>query len=167
MPWCIIVFIMGEKSDNVWLSIVHSWSNILKKNYICCDWWAFKDHERPINSLSTFFLQVRVIDNMADVITQSASANATLIRKLANADGKLMVENARIEGLKSLYSQLNITNEDHKTAFDYLRTLKNKEQTQLAIDFQSYIAGNLGKVWSKGVIGEEPGGKWSLNQFLI
>lgn len=76
---------------------------------------------------------------------QSATANATLIKKLATAEARLLVENARIEGLKLIHVDLNITSDHHKAAFDYLRTLKLKEQTRLAIDFQSYIAGDLGK----------------------
>lgn len=90
-------------------------------------------------------LKTKTITNTANVILQSATANATLIKKLASAEAKLMVENARIDGLSHIYRQLNITSEKDKTAFDYLRTLKSNRQIRLAIDFQSYIAGNLGK----------------------
>ena len=89
------------------------------------------------------FLQVKDIENEAHEITSEARAQAELIRSLATANATAIVERARSEGFQHLYGELGITEQRHKTSFDYLRTLRGHSNARLAIDFQQLIAGKL------------------------
>ncbi len=58
---------------------------------------------------------------------------------MAKADSRAALENARSGGLKKLYSELNMDNEEQKASFDYLRTLRGNTNAKLSVDFQNLI----------------------------
>ncbi|WAR22284.1 hypothetical protein MAR_016258, partial [Mya arenaria] len=60
----------------------------------------------------------------------------------ATASYTNVVETARSRGLTLLYSTLNISQQAHKSSFDYLRALKENKQVHLTVDFQQRIAAN-------------------------
>jgi cell division septum initiation protein DivIVA len=91
----------------------------------------------------SFSLQVKQVKNEAREISQNATSQSELIRSLAKANATSLVENARSEGLKYLYSELDITDQKQKASCDYLKTLRAQENVHLAVDFQQLIAGNL------------------------
>lgn len=88
-------------------------------------------------------LQVQGIDNEAREISQNAVATSELIVSVASANATAIVETSRSNGLKHLYSELSITDQQHKASFDYLRTLKGQEKVFLAVDYQQLIAGPM------------------------
>ncbi|XP_077997774.1 uncharacterized protein LOC144450899 [Glandiceps talaboti] len=82
--------------------------------------------------------QVAAIQNEAAEITQNATAEANLIVAKAEAEARAVVEEAHNQGLKDLYSKLGFGNDDgYKASFNYLRTLRDKEDVHLNVDFDS------------------------------
>ena len=53
-------------------------------------------------------------------------------------------ETARSEGLTNLYEDLGISSQEHKSSFDYLRTLREMDGVRLSVDFDQLIAGPAG-----------------------
>lgn len=90
-----------------------------------------------------FFLQVKDIKNNATEITQNAQAEANKIITIAQAEKASAVEAARANGLKLLFENLNITEQEKKDTFNYLHSLKGFNKAKLTVDFQQRIAGNL------------------------
>ncbi|XP_070570766.1 uncharacterized protein [Ptychodera flava] len=80
---------------------------------------------------------VRDINNEAAELTQNATAISALIVAKAEAEAKAIIENAHNEGLSNMYTQLGISNDDHRGSFNYLRTLRDKENIQISVDFDS------------------------------
>ena len=88
-------------------------------------------------------LQVKRIENEAQVISQNGTAQSGVIAQRAHGDYTATVETARSEGLRSLYQRLNIVDQAHKNSFDYLRTLRGLDHIHLTVDFQQRIVGGL------------------------
>lgn len=88
-------------------------------------------------------IQVKQTENAAAEISQGARANASLVSSKADAEAKSIVETARSDGLKNLYSELGINTKEQKLAFDYLRTLRKQGKVKLAIDYDTYISGPM------------------------
>ncbi|XP_063412520.1 uncharacterized protein LOC134695237 isoform X1 [Mytilus trossulus] len=88
--------------------------------------------------------KVLVIENEAKEISQNATAQATLIGSIAQANYTAILESARSDGLKRAFVELNFNLQEHKNSFDYLRTIRGQENTHLTVNFQQKIAGNLG-----------------------
>ncbi|XP_076088758.1 uncharacterized protein LOC143059153 isoform X2 [Mytilus galloprovincialis] len=88
--------------------------------------------------------KVLVIENDAKEISQNATAQATLIGSIAQANYTAILESARSDGLKRAFVELNFNLQEHKNSFDYLRTIRGQENTHLTVNFQQRIAGNLG-----------------------
>lgn len=82
------------------------------------------------------------INNAAVEITQNATAKATIIHAKANAEALLMVEKARDTGLSYIYQQLNITKEEHKSSFNYLRTLRGQKNVKFNVGYNTLMAKN-------------------------
>lgn len=82
------------------------------------------------------------INNAAIEITQNATAEATIIRAKANAEALLMVEKARDTGLSYIYQELNITKEEHKSSFNYLRTLRGQKNAKFNVGYNTLMAKN-------------------------
>ncbi|CAG2254519.1 unnamed protein product [Mytilus edulis] len=88
--------------------------------------------------------KVAEIENEAKEISQNATAQAALVQSIARANYTALLETARSEGLKLVFSSLNITQQDKKNSFDYLRTIRGLDKLHLTVDYQQRIAGNLG-----------------------
>ncbi|XP_063412525.1 uncharacterized protein LOC134695238 [Mytilus trossulus] len=88
--------------------------------------------------------KVAEIENEAKEINQNATAQAALVQSIARANYTALLETARSEGLKQVFSSLNITQQDKKNSFDYLRTIRGLDKLHLTVDYQQRIAGNLG-----------------------
>ena len=88
-------------------------------------------------------LQVNEINNQASEVAQNATASAELIQAKARSNALVTVEKARSQGLKDLYQRLGITDDDQRSSFDYLRTIKDMEHAHLTVDFQQMIYGQL------------------------
>lgn len=80
------------------------------------------------------------INNEAAEITQNATAKATIIRAKADAEALLIVEKARDVGLSYIYQKLNITKEEHKNAFNYLRTLRGQKNVKFNVGYSTLMA---------------------------
>ncbi|XP_071149372.1 uncharacterized protein [Mytilus edulis] len=88
--------------------------------------------------------KVAEIENEAKEISQNATAQAALVQSIARANYTALLETARSEGLKLVFSSLNIIQQDKKNSFDYLRTIRGLDKLHLTVDYQQRIAGNLG-----------------------
>lgn len=55
----------------------------------------------------------------------------------AKAEALKVVEEARSEGLKNMYSVLGITSDEEKAAFNYLRSLRQNKNVKLNVGYQS------------------------------
>ena len=77
------------------------------------------------------------IYNQAREIAQNASAKATVISAQAKADGLGIVEKARSDGLKNMYTVLGITTDEQKAAFNYLRSLRQNKNVKLNVGYKS------------------------------
>ena len=91
--------------------------------------------------------KVQVIRNEAVEVNQNATAQASLVTSISQANYTAVLETSRSEGLKSVFSLLSFNQQDHKNSFDYLRTIRGQSNTHLTIDYQQRIAGNLGGNW--------------------
>ena len=80
------------------------------------------------------------INNEAAEIAQNAKTNATIIRAKADAEALLKVEKARDTGLSYIYQQLNITQEGHKSSFNYLRTLRGRKNIKFNVGYTTLMA---------------------------
>ena len=79
----------------------------------------------------------------AKEISQNATAQSSLISSVAQANATAVVERARANGLRHLYSEAGITRADHRASFDYLRTLQGLDNVHLAVDYDQLIQGPL------------------------
>lgn len=77
------------------------------------------------------------IYNEAREIAQNASAKTVVIDAKAKAKALRVVEEARSEGLKNLYSELGITTDEEKAAFNYLRSLRQNKNVKLNVGYKS------------------------------
>ena len=77
------------------------------------------------------------IFNQAREIAQNASAKATVISAQAKADALGIVEKARSDGLKNMYTVLGITTDEQKAAFNYLRSLRQNKNVKLNVGYKS------------------------------
>ena len=89
-------------------------------------------------------MQVAQKENVALETSMNATAQSSLFASRAVAEAKSLLEKARSEGLKHLYSELGITTTEQKTSFDYLRTLRKQRHVQLAVDYNQLVS--MGKV---------------------
>ena len=80
------------------------------------------------------------IINQATEISQNATAHSAVILAKARAQSLLLVEKARSSGLKLIFERLNITSEEHKTSFHYLRTLRDHNKAKLNVNYQTLMA---------------------------
>lgn len=77
------------------------------------------------------------IFNQAREIAQNASAKATVISAQAKADALGIVEKARSDGLKNMYTVLGITKDRNKAGFNYLRSLRQNKNVKLNVGYKS------------------------------
>ncbi|XP_048580354.1 uncharacterized protein LOC116619573 [Nematostella vectensis] len=83
---------------------------------------------------------IKDIDNEAAVILQNTSVQASLAKSRATATAQLQVEAARNAGLTSVYQMLGITAEKHKASFNYLRSLRKRQDMSVNVDYTTLMA---------------------------
>ena len=83
------------------------------------------------------------LENRAQETRRNADSESSLIQSISQANATATVERARTDGLKHLYDEIGLSQQQHKASFDYLRTLSNKKDVSLAVDFNQLIAGGL------------------------
>lgn len=86
---------------------------------------------------------VQLIKNAASEISENATAQAQLITTKSQANYTTFLETARSDGLKSVFTDLSFSQQNHKDSFVYLRTIRGQENIHLTVDYQQRIAGNL------------------------
>ncbi|XP_078702129.1 uncharacterized protein LOC144928043 isoform X1 [Branchiostoma floridae x Branchiostoma belcheri] len=85
--------------------------------------------------------EVEQIENEAREISQNGTAQSSLITSRANAQAVAVVEDARNSGLSLIYNRLNLSSEDHKASFNYLRTLRDHESVHMSVNYNTLISG--------------------------
>ncbi|XP_060073151.1 uncharacterized protein LOC132552967 [Ylistrum balloti] len=86
---------------------------------------------------------VQRTENEAVEIQAQGTAEAAYIQSVSNSNYTAIIETARSEGLKAVFNRLSITDQQYKSSFDYLRTLRGLTHTHLTVDFQQLITGNF------------------------
>jgi SepF-like predicted cell division protein (DUF552 family) len=66
------------------------------------------------------------LDTIKEIRT--ANAEASLIRSKASSEAQLLKSQAHINGTKLLLEAAGITSQDHRMAFDYINTLRNRAE---------------------------------------
>jgi len=66
---------------------------------------------------------------------RTAEAMASLVRTRALAEAQLLKAQAQINGTKLLLEAAGIETQDHKTAFTYIRTLREREQLNVDVSY--------------------------------
>lgn len=91
----------------------------------------------------TQYLQVNELENNATEIKQNAQAEADKILAIAEAEYVKTIEAARVYGLKLMFDNLGITEQEKKDTFNYLYSLRGSDKVHLTVDFQQRIAGTF------------------------
>jgi hypothetical protein len=84
-----------------------------------------------------------MIKNEAAEIRENGTAIANLVSVTAQANYTAALETARSDGLKAVFASLGFTQQQYKSSFDYLKTLRGFDKAHLTVDFQQRIVGNL------------------------
>jgi len=82
-------------------------------------------------------VEVNQINLDAVKTLRTAQAQASLIKTKAVAEAQLIRQQAGINGTQQLFDALGITSQDHKTAFTYIKSLRDRSQLNLRV---SYLA---------------------------
>jgi hypothetical protein len=82
-------------------------------------------------------VQVNQINLETEKILRTAQAEASLIRAKAIAEASLIKAQAGINGTKMLLDAAGISSQDHKTAFTYIKTLRDRQQLDIAVSYLS------------------------------
>lgn len=80
------------------------------------------------------------IEMLTKELSQVAIAKSSLITSKAQVAAEARLNAARSHGLNLVYSALNISEEEKKLSFDYLRTLTDSTKAKLFLDFQYMVA---------------------------
>lgn len=87
-------------------------------------------------------VEVNAINLERDKILRTAQAEASLVRANARAESERIKSRAEINGTRLLLLLSDITTQDHKTAFTYIRTLRNRGSS-VSIDVSYLSADNV------------------------
>mmetsp|Transcript_10688 Transcript_10688/g.17417 ORF Transcript_10688/g.17417 Transcript_10688/m.17417 type:complete len:315 (+) Transcript_10688:69-1013(+) len=68
---------------------------------------------------------------------RTAEARASLVRTRAQAEAQLMRQQAQINGTALLLEAAGIETQEHKTAFAYIRTLRDREEVEIDVSYLS------------------------------
>jgi SPFH domain / Band 7 family len=82
-------------------------------------------------------VDVNTILLQKEKVLRTADAEANLLRANARAEAARIVQEAQINGTQLLFEAAGITNQEHMTAFTYIRTLMNRENVELDISYLS------------------------------
>lgn len=86
---------------------------------------------------------VQQIRNTAEEIRNNGTIEASLLTAVAQANYSSVIDIARSEGLKQVFHDLGLTQQEYKNSFNYLRTLRGMPTAHFTIDFQQRIVGNI------------------------
>lgn len=82
-------------------------------------------------------VEVNTINLESNKTLRTAEAQASLIRSKARSEAIRLRAQAGVNGTKLLLAAADITTQDHKTAFTYIRTLRNRESVDIDVSYLS------------------------------
>ena len=82
-------------------------------------------------------VEVNKIDLLTTKTLRTAEAEASLVRTKARAEAQLLKAQASINGTQLLLEAAGIETQDHKTAFTYIQTLRDREQLNIDVSYLS------------------------------
>lgn len=80
-------------------------------------------------------VEVNSINLEREKVLRTAQAQASLIRAKAEAQALLIRAQAQVNGTRLLLDATGITTQDHKTAFSYIRTLRNRPNLEIDVSY--------------------------------
>jgi cell division septum initiation protein DivIVA len=80
---------------------------------------------------------VNTINLEKDNILKTAEAEASLLRAKARVQADQMTQDAQINGTQLLFQAIDMTTQEHMTAFAYIRTLKNHPNVTVDVSYLS------------------------------
>lgn len=80
-------------------------------------------------------VEVNRIDLETTKQLRTARAKASLVRTKAVAEAQLLKAQARINGTRMLLEAAGIETQDHKTAFTYIQTLRDRQQLEMDVSY--------------------------------
>ncbi|KAL3909144.1 MAG: hypothetical protein SGILL_008203 [Bacillariaceae sp.] len=104
--------------------------------------------QNELNGMEVFFQQAQIeremtavdvnaIDLEREKVLRTARAEASLIRSRAQSEAERVKAQAHTIGTNLLLSAAEITTQEHKSAFTYIRTLRNRENLDVDISYLS------------------------------
>lgn len=82
-------------------------------------------------------VSVNAIHLERDKVLRTAEAEAGLIRAKARAEAGRIMAKASINGTRHLLSSSGIATQDHKSAFTYIQTLRNRGNLSIDVSYLS------------------------------
>lgn len=82
-------------------------------------------------------VQVNQIDLKTTKELRTARAKASLVRTKATAEAQLLKAQAEINGTRMLLEAAGIETQDHKTAFTYIKTLRDRQVLDMDVSYLS------------------------------
>jgi hypothetical protein len=82
-------------------------------------------------------VEVNAIYLQQQKVLRTAEAEASLIRSKAISQSARLLAQAQINGTKLLLAAADITTQDHKSAFTYIRTLRNRKNVDIDVSYLS------------------------------
>lgn len=82
-------------------------------------------------------VNVNAIDLERQKVLRTAEAEASLIRTKARAEAEWVKAQAGINGTRLLLGSSDITTQDHKSAFTYIRTLRDRRSLDIDVSYLS------------------------------
>ena len=98
------------------------------------------DREEFLQTAQTEREKTTVEVNKIDLLTAKtlrSEAEASLVRTKARAEAQLLKAQASINGTQLLLEAAGIETQDHKTAFTYIQTLRDREQLNIDVSYLS------------------------------
>lgn len=99
----------------------------------------FHTQNEKIARIETEHARQKIV-NQAKEISEQAVAQSEFIMVNATIEAKRIKSDAANNGLKQLYTSLDITNTDDKKKLDYVRTLTNSKQANIYVGFEYMVA---------------------------
>ena len=85
----------------------------------------------------TTAVDVNEIDLKSEKVLRTARAEASLIRSKAQSESERILANAQTNGTNLLLAAVDITTQEQKSAFTYIRTLRNRKNLDLDVSYLS------------------------------
>lgn len=82
-------------------------------------------------------VDVNAINLETQKVLRTAEAQASLIRAKAQAEAERLKAQAQINGTRLLLRSSDINTQDHKSAFTYIRTLRNRKSLDIDVSYLS------------------------------